>query len=44
MSHNFPLLYKQTRASAKILKVLADENINIITLTIAETSDFGIHG
>jgi hypothetical protein len=26
----------------KVLKVLADENINIITLTIAETSDFGI--
>jgi hypothetical protein len=26
----------------KVLKVLADENINIITLTIAETMDFGI--
>jgi hypothetical protein len=26
----------------KVLKVLADENINIITLTIAETLDFGI--
>lgn len=26
----------------KVLKVLADENINIITLTIAETTDFGI--
>ena len=26
----------------RVLKVLADENINIITLTIAETSDFGI--
>ena len=26
----------------KVLKVLADENINIITLTTAETSDFGI--
>jgi hypothetical protein len=26
----------------KVLKVLADENINIITLTIAETVDFGI--
>ncbi len=26
----------------KVLKVLADENINIITLTIAESSDFGI--
>lgn len=26
----------------KVLKVLADENINIITLTIAETIDFGI--
>jgi len=25
-----------------ILKILADANINIITLTIAETSDFGI--
>ena len=25
-----------------ILKVLSDENINIITLTIAETADFGI--
>jgi hypothetical protein len=25
-----------------VLKVLADENINIITLTIAETMDFGI--
>jgi hypothetical protein len=25
-----------------VLKILADENINIITLTIAETSDFGI--
>lgn len=26
----------------RVLKVLADENINIVTLTIAETSDFGI--
>lgn len=26
----------------KVLKVLADENINIVTLIIAETSDFGI--
>lgn len=26
----------------KVLKVLADDNINIITLTIAETMDFGI--
>lgn len=26
----------------RVLKVLVDENINIITLTIAETSDFGI--
>ena len=26
----------------RVLKVLADENINIITLIIAETSDFGI--
>jgi len=26
----------------KVLKVLADEDINIITLTIADTSDFGI--
>jgi len=26
----------------KVLKVLADENINIISLTIAETVDFGI--
>ncbi|HOP63936.1 MAG TPA: ACT domain-containing protein [Spirochaetota bacterium] len=26
----------------RVLRVLADENINIITLTIAETSDFGI--
>lgn len=26
----------------KVLKALADENINIITLIIAETSDFGI--
>jgi len=26
----------------KVLRVLADENINIITLTIAETVDFGI--
>ncbi len=26
----------------KVLKVLADQDINIITLTIAETSDFGI--
>ena len=26
----------------KVLKILADEKINIITLTIAETSDFGI--
>ena len=26
----------------KVLKVLADEDINIFTLTIAETSDFGI--
>ncbi|HNX23237.1 MAG TPA: ACT domain-containing protein [Spirochaetota bacterium] len=26
----------------RVLKVLADENINIITLTIAETVDFGI--
>ncbi len=25
-----------------VLKILADANINIITLTIAETSDFGI--
>jgi hypothetical protein len=25
-----------------VLKILADENINIVTLTIAETSDFGI--
>ena len=25
-----------------ILKILADANINIVTLTIAETSDFGI--
>lgn len=25
-----------------VLKILADQNINIITLTIAETSDFGI--
>src|SRR5512137_2963484 len=25
-----------------VLKTLADQNINIITLTIAETSDFGI--
>lgn len=25
-----------------VLKILADKNINIITLTIAETSDFGI--
>lgn len=26
----------------RVLKVLADENINIVTLIIAETSDFGI--
>lgn len=26
----------------KVLRVLADENINIITLIIAETADFGI--
>lgn len=26
----------------KVLKILSDENINIMTLTIAETSDFGI--
>jgi len=26
----------------RVLKVLADENINIVTLTIADTQDFGI--
>ena len=26
----------------RVLKVLADANINIVTLTVAETSDFGI--
>ena len=25
-----------------VLKILSDANINIVTLTIAETSDFGI--